>query len=319
MKIAILDDYQDAVRHLNCRSLLEGYLVKVFTNSVRGLGQLSIRLAPFQVVVLIGQRTYLSRQLLNKLPNLQLVVQTGTSLPHLDMAAAKERGIVVMGGEDDPVAVAELTWTLILAASRKLVHYANHLQQGAWQASSLAPARNTLGSRLSGKTLGLCGYNRVGQLVAGFGQAFGMTVQVWSPAMRLATTGVPSAMLASSKAALFECADVVSLHMALDDATRGCVTADDLSSMKPTALFVNTSASALVTPGSLETTLAQGRPAAAAIDVFDTEPAAPDLPWLGLENLLATPHLGTVTVESYEQAFASAFAAINNFSKNQFA
>lgn len=313
MKIAILDDYQDSVRHLSCCSLLDGHAIKVFTNSARGLGQLSIRLASFDVLVLIAERTYLSRALLHKLPNLKLVVQTGSEVPQIDLAAASERGVTVVAGTQDPVAAAELTWGLIIAASRKMVQYAANLREGAWQASSILPEQNTLGSSLHGKTLGIWGYGRVGQRVARFGQAFGMQVLVWGSPASLSLAAQHGLRTAASKAALFSGADVVSVHLRLADTTRAGITGTDLQMMKTTALFVNTSHAELIAPGALQHALAQGRPGMAAVDVFDAEPLAPADPLLQMDNVLATPHIGFVTLENYAASFTSAFQAIADF------
>ena len=153
MKIAILDDYQDAARTLDCFKLLDGHDVKVFTNSTRGLGQLAIRLAPYDALVLIRERTALSAALLAKLPNLKIISQTGKLAGHVDVAAATAHKIAIAEGIGSPVAPAELTWALIMAAQRKIVPYARHLQEGLWQTSSLEPARNTLGTVLKGRTL----------------------------------------------------------------------------------------------------------------------------------------------------------------------
>ena len=179
MKIAILDDYQDCIRHLDCFRLLEGHEVKVFTNSARGIGQLAIRLAPFDVLVLNRERTALPRTLLNKLPNLKLISQTGKISGHIDVTAAVARGITIAEGAGDPTAPAELTWALIMAASRKLPQYLANLKDGLWQTVSTSPEHNTLGTVLKEKTLGIWGYGRIGRIVAGYGNAFGMRVVIW--------------------------------------------------------------------------------------------------------------------------------------------
>ncbi len=313
LKIAILDDYQDYIRHLACFSLLEGYQVKVFTNSPRGLGQLSVRLAPFDALILIGERTYISEQLMQKLPNLKLVVQVGQASPHIDLAAAAARGITVLAGRDDPVPVAELSWTLIMAASRKIGRHAQHLQEGVWQTCSHRAEHNTPGTMLHGKTLGIWGYGRVGRLVAAYGRAFGMRVMIWGSPASLAAAAAHGFAAAPSKTGLFEEADIVSLHLRLSDSSRACVTTTDLAAMKSTSLLVNTSHAALVAPGALQAALAHGCPGAAALDVFESEPLAADSPWLGMENVLATPRLGWVTKESYQQAFCQAFQALIAF------
>jgi D-3-phosphoglycerate dehydrogenase / 2-oxoglutarate reductase len=313
MKIAILDDYQDAVRGLECFRLLDGHDVKVFNNSTRGLGQLAIRLAPFDALVLIRERTTFPRALLAKLPNLKLISQTGKVSGHVDMAAATERGVVIAEGVGSPVAPAELTWALIMAASRKIVPYANNLKDGLWQTTSINPELNGLGRVLKGRTLGLWGYGKIGHLVAGYAQAFGMRVMVWGSEKSRAAAAADGLVAASSREAFFEEADVVSLHLRLNDATRGIVKADDLARMKRDALFVNTSRAELVEEGALEDALRKGRPGNAALDVFTSEPLAADAPILKIPTVLATPHLGYVERDSYELYFRAAFENVVNF------
>jgi D-3-phosphoglycerate dehydrogenase len=313
MKIAILDDYQDAVRHLPCYKLLDGHEVKVFTNSTRGLGQLAIRLAPFDALVLIRERTAFPRALLARLPNLKLISQTGKVSGHIDVAAAAERGIAIAEGVGSPVAPAELTWALIMAASRRIVPYANNLKDGLWQTASTNPQLNALGRVLRGRTLALWGYGKIGRMVAGYGKAFGMNVLVWgSEASRAAAVGDGFAA-AATRADFFAQADVLSLHLRLADATRALVTAADLARMKPDALFVNTSRAELVAEGALEEALRKGRPGTAALDVFTSEPLAPDAPLLRIPTVLATPHLGYVEQDSYEIYFRAAFENVVNF------
>jgi D-3-phosphoglycerate dehydrogenase len=313
MKIAILDDYQDSVRRLACFSMLDGHDVKVFTNPARGVGQLAIRLAPFDVIVVIGNRTRLSVPLLFRLTRLKLIVQTGKRGNEIDIEAATQRGIAVVSGAIDPAAVAELTWALIMAVRRQLLPYAVNLREGLWQTASTHPGRNTLGIVMKGKTLGVWGYGRVGSLLAGYGRAFGMRVLVWGSEhsrMRAQRDGHASA---ASRLALFEEADVLSVHLQLSDATRGIVTSGELSAMKPEALFVNTAHAGLIAPGALLEALQHGRPGYAALDVFDTEPLPPDAPLLQLPNVLATPHIGDVEHHSYEERFRAAFQSILDF------
>ncbi|MBI1891330.1 MAG: D-2-hydroxyacid dehydrogenase family protein [Burkholderiales bacterium] len=316
MKIAVIDDYQDSVRHLECFSLLDGHEVKVFTNSARGIGQLAIRLAPFDVLVLIRERTRITRPLLTKLPNLKLIAQTGKVGPHIDLAAAAERNIVVTEGLGDPVAPAELTWALIMAARRKITQYAAYLKEGLWQTSSLAPQHNALGRRLYGQTLGIWGFGKIGRLVAGYGKAFGMRVVVWGSDTSRAEATRHGYETATSKASFLSECDIVSLHLRLNDANRGHVTAADLGHMKPDSLLVNTSRAELIETGALEAALQSGRPGAAAFDVFESEPLPPQSPLLRMENVLATPHIGFVEKESYELYFRAAFQSIVQFAEN---
>ena len=317
MKIAILDDYQDAVRHLDCFRLLDGHEVKVFTNSSRGLGQLAIRLAPFDALVLIRERTAFSRALLARLPNLKLLSQTGKLAGHVDVAAATEHGIAIAEGVGSPVAPAELTWALVMAASRKIVPYANNLKQGLWQTASSNPELNGLGRTLKGRTLAIWGYGKIGRMVAGYGKAFGMQILVWgSETSRAAAVG-DGFQAAPSREAFFEQADVLSLHLRLNAATRGIVTRDDLARMKGDALFVNTSRAELVEEDALEDALRRGRPGYAALDVFTDEPLPAESPLLKIPTVLATPHLGYVEKDSYELYFRVAFENVVNFANGK--
>jgi len=313
MKIAILDDYQNAVPGLDCYKILDGHEVKVFNNSARGLGQLAIRLAPYEALVLIRERTSLSAALLDKLPNLKLISQTGKLAGHVDVAAATARGIAIAEGVGSPVAPAELTWALIMAASRKIVPYANGLKEGAWQMASANPQLNGLGRVLRGRTLALWSYGKIGKLVAGYGKAFGMRILVWGGEASRQAAVADGFEAADSREAFFEQADIVSLHLRLADATRGIVKAADLARMKPDALFVNTSRAELVEAGALEAALHAGRPGMAALDVFTDEPLPADSPLLRIPTVLATPHLGYVEQDSYELYFRAAFENIANF------
>ena len=317
MKIAILDDYQDAVRGLDCFSLLDGHEVKVFNSSTRGLGQLALRLAPFEVLVLIRERTTFPAALLAKLPNLKLISQTGKVSGHVDVAAATGHGIAIAEGVGSPIAPAELTWALIMAASRKIVPYANNLKDGLWQMASVNPALNGVGRVLHGRTLALWSYGRIGKMVAGYARAFGMRVLVWGSDASRAAAIADGFEAAPSREALFEQADVLSLHLRLAESTRGIVTASDLARMKPDALFVNTSRAELVADDALEQALRLGRPGTAALDVFTSEPLAQDSPLLRIPTLLATPHLGYVEKDSYEIYFKAAFENIVKFAQGE--
>ena len=318
MKIAILDDYQDAVRGLDCFALLAGHEVKVFTNSSRGLGQLAIRLAPFEALVLIRERTAFPAALLAKLPNLKLISQTGKVPPgHIDVAAATERRIAIAEGVGSPVAPAELTWALIMAASRKIVPYANNLRDGLWQTASVNPQLNGLGTVLKGRTLAIWGYGKIGRMIAGYGKAFGMSVLVWGREGSRDAALADGLQAAGSQEEFFERADVLTVHLRLADATWGIVTAQDLGRMKKSALFVNTSRAELVEEGALEAALPLGRPGGAALDVFTSEPLAPDAALLRMPTVLATPHLGYVERDSYELYFEAAFRNIVNFAEGK--
>ena len=319
MNIVILDDYQDAVRKLRCAAKLEAYPAKVYTNTVKGIGQLSVRLRDADVIVLIRERTHITRQLLEKLPRLKLIAQTGRVGAHVDVQACTERGIAVAEGVGSPVAPAELTWALIMAATRRLPQYIGTLKHGGWQQSGMKsasmPPNFGLGVVLRGRTLGIWGYGKVGQLVAGYGKAFGMQVLVWGsqPAREKAISDGMQA--ANSREELFVNSDVLSLHLRLADETAGVVTLDDLNRMKPTSLLVNTSRAELVEHDALIAGLNRGRPGMAAVDVFESEPILQGHALLRLENCICTPHIGYVELDSYEMYFGAAFDNVVNFIK----
>jgi len=319
MNIVILDDYQDAVRKLQCASKLDAYQAKVFTNTVKGIGQLSVRLKDADVVVLIRERTHLPRALIEKLPKLKLIVQTGKVGEHIDVAACTERGIVVAEGVGSPTAPAELTWALIMAAMRRIPQYIGHLKHGAWQQaglkSSSMPANFGLGSVLKGKTLGIWSYGKIGKIIAGYGRVFGMRVLVWGREASREQALADGFEVAADKAEFFSQSDVLTLHLRLNDATRGIVSLDDLSAMKTTALLVNTSRAELIEPDALVAALNRGRPGMAAVDVFESEPILQGHALLRLENCICTPHIGYVEQDSYELYFGAAFDNVVNFIK----
>jgi D-3-phosphoglycerate dehydrogenase len=298
MNIVILDDYQDAVRKLPCAARLEAYQAKVYTNTVKGLGQLSVRLKDADVIVLNRERTHLPRALIEKLPKLKLVVQTGKVGPHVDVAACTERGIAVADGTGSPTAPAELTWALIMAAMRRLPHYIANLKHGVWQQSGLKsgamPPNFGVGTVLKGKTLGVWGYGKIGQLVAGYGEAFGMKVLVWGRDSSRERAVVDGFQAANSRDEFFAQCDVLSLHLRLSD---------------------DTSRAELIEPDALMAALNRGRPGMAAVDVFESEPILQGHALLRLENCICTPHIGYVEQNSYELYFSAAFDNVINFIK----
>ena len=321
MNIIILDDYQDAVRKLQCAAMLEPLNAKVFTNTVKGIGQLSIRLRDADVLVLIRERTQFPRQLLEKLPKLKLIAQTGRVGSHIDLDTCTRLGIAVAEGAGSPTAPAELTWALIMAAMRRLPQYIGNLKHGAWQQSGMKaasmPPNFGIGMVLRGKTLGVWGYGKVGMLVAGYGRAFGMQVLVWGSEGSRARAVADGYQAAPSCEAFFEQCDVLSVHLRLKDDTRAVVKLDDLMRMKPSALFVNTSRAELVEDNALVSALNKGRPGMAAVDVYESEPILQGQPLLRLENAICTPHIGYVEQDSYELYFSAAFRNVINFIHNQ--
>lgn len=317
MNIVILDDYQDAVRKLDCATRIDAFNVKVFNNTVKGVGQLAVRLRDAEVLVLIRERTPVTKQLIEKLPKLKLIAQVGKAGPHIDIDACTQHGVAVAEGVGSPVAPAELTWALIMAAMRRLPQYIANLKHGAWQQagfkSASMPNNFAIGSSLRGRTLGIWGYGKIGQLVASYGRAFGMHVMVWGSEASRAKALQDGYAAADSQEFFFAHSDVLSLHLRLTNQTRAVVRAQDLHRMKPTALFVNTARAELVEADALAYGLQQGRPGLAAVDVFESEPILQGQTLLRLENCICTPHIGYVEQDSYELYFGSAFDNIVNF------
>jgi D-3-phosphoglycerate dehydrogenase / 2-oxoglutarate reductase len=317
VNIIILDDYQDAVRKLKCAAILDQLNAKVFTNTVKGIGQLSVRLRDAEVLVLIRERTHFPKQLVEKLPKLRLISQTGKVGPHIDVETCTRLGVAVAEGVGSPVAPAELTWALIMAAMRRLPQYIGNLKHGAWQQSGLKaasmPPNFGIGMVLKDKTLGVWGFGKIGQLIASYGQAFGMKVLVWGREGSRERARSAGYAAAASQDEFFDSADVLTLHLRLNEATRGIVKLEALSRMKPTALLVNTSRAELIEEGALVSALNRGRPGMAAVDVFESEPILQGHPLLRLENAICTPHIGYVEQDSYELYFEAAFANVVNF------
>jgi len=309
MKIAILEDYQDAVRRLPCFSMLNGHQVDVFTEPMDE-DAMAQHLAEHEAVVLIRERTHITAALLDRLPRLRLISQTGKVSGNVDMAAAALRGVTVMEGVGDPTAPAELSWALLLAAYRRIPQYVSALQAGHWQRVSIDGVHNTIGRALKGDVLGIWGYGKIGQRMARYAQAFDMPVLVWGREPSRAQALADGHRVAASKEAFFAEADVVTLHLRLNDATRGVVTASDLARMKPSALLLNTSRAELIEPGALLRVLQEGRPGFVAVDVFEQEPLPVSDPLLQLPNVVATPHLGYVEQKGYEMYFAAALRKV---------
>jgi D-3-phosphoglycerate dehydrogenase len=304
MNIAILDDYQDVVRTLECFRKLEGHNVKIWNDHTKDTALLAGRLQDTEALVLIRERTPIRKPLLERLPKLKLISQN-SAYPHIDVEACTKRGVILSSNMQarPSYATAELTWGLVIAALRRIPQEVAALKAGGWQTS--------VGLGLHGRTLGIYGYGRIGAVVAGYGRAFGMKVLVWAREASLAKARADGHDAAASKAALFEQSDVLTLHLRLVDATRGIVGGDDLARMKPTALLVNTSRAGLVAEGALAAALRAGRPGMAAVDVFEEEPVVGARhPLLALDNALCTPHIGYVERDAYEYGFGNAFDQI---------
>jgi len=308
MNVAILDDWFDTLRSLDCFERLRDHEVTVFTDHVDDVDALAARLEQFDALVLIRERTQIDARLLERLPNLRLISQRSV-YPHIDLDACTRLGVVVssdMHAGSPSYATAELTWALVLAALRQIPQQMASLRAGRWQAG--------VGSTAMGRVLGVYGYGRIGQVVAGYGRAFGMDVQAWGSEGSRERAAADGVRVPVTREEFFATSDVVTVHLRLVDATRGIVTATDLGQMQLRALFVNTSRAGLVEPGALVAALRAGRPGMAAVDVYETEPMVDvDDPLLTLDNVVCTPHIGYVTREEWELQFADVFDQINAF------
>lgn len=308
MKVTILDDYFDTLRHLPCFGRLAGHDVTIWNDHEQDTDRLAERLKDTEALVLIRERTQVRAPLLARLPKLRLISQRSV-YPHIDVDACTRHGIVLSSSQHagtPSYAAAELTWALVLAAMRQVPQQVAALKAGTWQTG--------VGHTLRGKRLGIYGYGRIGEAVAGYGRAFGMDVWVWARPESVARAREDGYATAPDKASFFAQSDIISLHMRLLEATRSIVTAEDLARMRPDALLVNTSRAGLIEPGALVAALRAGRPGMAAVDVFEKEPLRdPADPLLTLPNVVCTPHIGYVTQEEYELQFSDIFDQIVAF------
>jgi D-3-phosphoglycerate dehydrogenase len=306
MNVAILDDYFDTLRTLDCFTKLAGHEVTVWTDHTQDVDVLADRLAEAEALVLIRERTEVRRALLERLPRLRLISQRSV-YPHIDIDACTALGIVVssdLHAGSASYAAAELTWGLIIAGMRRLPQQVASMKAGRWQ--------DGIGDSLRLKTLGIYGYGRIGNVVADYGRAFGMDVVVWASESGRANARADGAVVAASREAFFTQCDVLSLHLRLVEATRGIVTAADLAHMKPSALLVNTSRAGLIAPGALLEAVRRGNPGRAALDVFEHEPLVDRTdPLLEMDNVVCTPHIGYVTRDEWEIQFSEIFDQIN--------
>jgi phosphoglycerate dehydrogenase-like enzyme len=297
LRIAILDDYQNVARTIADWTRLPGHVeVTAFTDHVEG-DELVRRLLPFDVLVIMRERTRFPRDLIGRLPNLKLLVTTGRRNHAIDLAACRERGVVVCGTDSSGAPTAELAWGLILALSRHIVDEDRALRAGTWQ--------TTLGTGLAGKTLGVVGLGRIGPQVARVGLAFGMQVIAWSQNLT-AERAAAAGCVRVDKADLFRNADVVSIHLVLSDRTRGLVSRQELAWMKPDAILINTSRAGIVDEPALIEALRNGTIAGAGLDVYGHEPLPADAPIRQAPNTVLTPHLGYVTRQAYDVYYQQA-------------
>lgn len=307
LRIAVLDDYQDvALTSADWSVLPLGSEVRVFRDHLADEAALVDRLASFEVVVAMRERTPFKAKLLAQLPNLRLLVTTGSRNASIDVAAANVQGVVVSGTDGLPYPTAELTWGLILALARRIPAEDRATREGAWQTS--------LGVGLHGKTLGVLGLGRLGTQVARVGLAFGMNVIAFSPNLTEERARSAGATLVD-KQALLQQSDFLTVHLVLSERTRHLLGARELSQLKPSAYLINTSRGPIVDEAALVTALTQQKIAGAGLDVFDVEPLPLEHPLRKLPNTVLTPHLGYVTAETYRIFYSHAVEDIRAFAR----
>ena len=306
MRIAIPDDYQNVIRTLDCFALLKGHEVTTVNAYISDPIALAAALNDPEILVLTRTRTAVNAPLLALLPNLKLISQTGKNAGHIDVAACSKHGVAVAEGRGNPIATAELTWTLIMNGLRQLPQAIQGMQAGKWQIN--------LGRRVFGKRIGIWGYGKIGRRIAQYAKVFGAEVMIWGSENAKANALNDGFLAATSKEEFFSTCDVVTLHLRLKESTKGIVKKEDLLHMKPDALLVNTARAALIEEGALATALTVGKPGFAAIDVYDQEPIFDaNHPLLQMPNVICTPHLGYVERAGYELYFSIAFENVLNF------
>jgi len=307
MKVHILDDWFDTLRHLPCFEKLADHDVTVWTDHEPDPAKLAARVAQAECLVLFRERTKIGAEVLEPLTDLKLISQRSV-YPHVDVEACTAKGVLLcsnMHAGAPSYAAAEMTLALIMAHYRQIPQQAASLKAGQWQMG--------VGRTLRGRTLGLYGHGRIGGAVAGYAKALGLNVQWWGSEAGRARALAAGETVPESREAFFATSDIVSLHVRLKPETRGLVTADDLAAMQPRSLLVNTSRSGLIAPGVLEAEIARGR-IHAAVDVFDNEPMVDTANILATHpNVLATPHIGFVTEDEFDLQFSDIFDQINAY------
>jgi len=304
LRVVVMDDYQEVAASIADWASVEPIELRTLTTHISDEDELVDHVREAEIVVAMRERTALPRHVIARLPNLRLIVTTGTRNASIDVAAAREQGIEICGTRFSPADTAELTWALILAGQRNLVTEIDHLRAGGWQRG--------LGSTLSGKRMGIVGLGRLGVRVARVAQAFGMDVVAWSQNLT-AEAALDAGARRVDKRELFATSDVISLHLVLSQRTRNIVAAEDLSRTKPGALLVNTARAGLVDQAALLDALQRGVLARAALDVFEQEPLPRTHPFRSMDQVLMTPHIGYVTHENYRIFFDDIVEDIRRF------
>lgn len=308
MIITILDDYQNIIRELNCFAILKNQDVQIINKTERDIKVLAQKLQNTDILVLTRERTEVDEALLSLLPNLKLISQTGKISSHLNLADCTKNKVAVAEGIGSPIAPSELTWALLMNTVRQIPQAIEGMKNGNWQTN--------IGSTIYGKTLGIWGYGKIGQRIAQYSKAFGAKVLIWGSEVSRDKAVADGFEKAESKEIFFKTADIITLHLRLNEKTIGIVKEGDLLLMKENSVLINTARAELIEKGKLLKCLAKGKPTFVGIDVYDEEPIYDiNYEFLKLPNVVCTPHLGYVERNGYELYFGKAFENIMNFIK----
>jgi D-3-phosphoglycerate dehydrogenase len=315
MKIVAIHDYADVIRTNPHFGKLAAHDVVIHNDAYISADRVVEQVKGADALLLTQQRVPITRAIVERLPGLKCIVQTGRNVYHIDTQACTDHGIVVSAGraatDEGPYSTtAELAWGLIIASLRSIPYEVERYKQGHWH--------STVGTRLHGRTLGVYAFGHIGGAVARVGRAFGMNVVCWGREGSTARAKAEGFAVAASRESFFENADVISLHLPGNKATHGIITAADLARMKPTALLVNTSRAPIIEKGVLAAAMQKGRPGFAAVDVYEDEPVTgANHPLIGMKNVLCTPHLGYAERGSYESMYATAIDRLLAFAEGK--
>lgn len=306
MTITILDDYQNVISKLKCFSLLNNQDVQIINTTEKDLNRLAQQIKNTDILVLTRERTAVDGTLLSLLPRLKLISQTGKISNHLNLEDCTKYKVAVAEGIGSPIAPAELTWALLMNTVRQIPQAIEGMKNGNWQIN--------IGSTIQGKTLGIWGYGKIGQKIAQYGKVFGVKVLIWGSAASRAMAVADGFEKAESKEMFFKTADIITLHLRLNETTFGIVKESNLLSMKENSTLINTVRAELIEKGKLLKCLNMGRPTFAGLDVFEDEPIYDkNFEFLNMSNVVCTPHLGYVEQNGYELYFGKAFENVMNF------
>lgn len=310
MKITILDDYQNCIKDLKCFDLIKDFDVQITTTTEKNTDKLAEILSETELLVLIRERTSISAELLEKLPKLQLISQTGKISNHLDLATCSAYNVAVAEGIGSPIAPAELTWNLIMNTVRQLPQAIDGMKKGKWQIN--------LGETVFGKKLGIWGYGKIGQKIAQYAKVFGAEVVIWGSENARQKAIDDGFTAANSKEDFFKTIDIFTTHLRLNEMTKGIIKEEDINSMKSGAAFINTARAELVEENALINVLKSGKDIKVGVDVYEEEPIYDlNYPLLQFPNVICVPHLGYVEKDSYELYFSKAFENVVNYINGQ--